>query len=226
MKKTLSILLFILSIVVVPLSFYVACLVGEISVFGIAGVIKYSYIMYAFIPVCLASLLFAIYGIKIKLSKGIYLKNLIASIICIVVLLAFGSYRFMFSDSVKYDDIERITSVEQMIRIELPHNVESITQLDEQTQTTYVKILDEAQKIEFEKSISESEVWKPNLNLNIQSSLPVSIKADSYNDSDFVFYNATTNEYNLMPNLEKDNQIIFMSYNSDIGRIIIFEGKL
>lgn len=226
MKKTLSILLFILSIVVVPLSFYVACLVGEISVFGIAGVIKYSYIMYAFIPVCLASLLFAIYGIKIKLSKGIYLKNLIASIICIVVLLAFGSYRFMFADSVKYDDIERITSVEQMIRIELPHNVESITQLDEQTQTTYVKILDEAQKIEFEKSISESEVWKPNLNLNIQSSLPVSIKADSYNDSDFVFYNATTDEYNLMPNLEKDNQIIFISYNSDIGRIIIFEGKL
>lgn len=226
MKKTLSILLFILSIAVVPLSFYVACLVGEISVFGITGVVKYSYIMYAFIPVCLVSLFFAIYGIKIKLSKGIYLKNLIASIICIVVLLAFGSYRFMFSDSVKYDDFERITSVEQMIRIELPHNVESITQLDEQTQTTYVKILDEAQKIEFEKSISESEVWKPNLNLNIQSSLPVSIKADSYNDSDFVFYNATTNEYNLMPNLEKDNQIIFMSYNSDIGRIIIFEGKL
>ena len=226
MKKTLSILLFILSIVVVPLSFYVACLVGEINVFGIMGVVKYSYIMYAFIPVCLASLFFAIYGIKIKLSKGIYLKNLIASIICIVVLLAFGSYRFMFSNSMKYDDFERITSVEQMVQVELPDNFKSITQLDNETQTTYLKFSDEAQKIEFEKNISESQIWQEKLDLNIQKSLPTTVQFESNEDDSFIFYNVTTGEYNAVPDLEKDNQIIFISYNSDIGRIIIFEGIL
>ena len=72
MKKTLSILLFILSIVVVPLSFYVACLVGEISVFGIMGVVKYSYIMYAF-------------GCIIFVFVLVYIGNRCASIcICIV----------------------------------------------------------------------------------------------------------------------------------------------
>ena len=96
-------ILFWLTLISPVLAFSLASVIGEADLFGVAGIIRYSWIMLLFVPFGVLSLLI---GKKLKEENQSYKKNFIIAFICLPLLLIFGSYRFIFN-SVTFD-IEQI----------------------------------------------------------------------------------------------------------------------
>ena len=62
-QKIINIVLAILTIFSPMIAFSLACNLGEVEVFGIGGAIRYCWIMWLFVPICMV--LFVL-GIKLK----------------------------------------------------------------------------------------------------------------------------------------------------------------
>lgn len=76
MKKEISLakMLFWLTLISPMISFSLACLIGEADIFGITGMIRYSWIMLLLIPIGILSILI---GIKLKNNNQKYKKILL-----------------------------------------------------------------------------------------------------------------------------------------------------
>ena len=88
-RKTLGNILFVLALLSPMVSFILSSRIGEVEIFGMAGMLKYTWVMWLFIPICVLSILI---GIQLKKNNQGYKKNLIVGCICLVPLVLFGSY--------------------------------------------------------------------------------------------------------------------------------------
>ena len=96
-KRILGNILFWTTLISPMLSFSLASMIGEANIFGVAGIIRYSWVMLLFIPIGILSILI---GFKLKNSTQKYKKNFIVSFICLPLLIIFGSYRVIFNSAV------------------------------------------------------------------------------------------------------------------------------
>ena len=170
--KVIGNILFWMTLLSPILSFALASKIGEGDILGIPGMIRYSWIMWLFIPIGILSILI---GIKLKKNTLKYKKNFVIAFICIPIIIIFGSYRFIFNDIVSYD-VDKIYAVEEIVNIELPNDIKIGTfkhnSIDENFDETYVKIISSESKVKFESEIQNNPLWQNKWTSKIQSLLP------------------------------------------------------
>ncbi len=179
--------------------------------------IKHSWIMLLFIPIAVCSL---VYGIVVKKQNKRYKKNIIISCIVIPFLLIFGMYFSIFSDEIDYTN-EPILSVEERTGIDFPDNIESMTEKMTECTVIYAKIPEDNQS--FITEIQKSGKWVNKLNSKIINAMPIVWQSEISNRDYYVFYNETTNEFNVYPQTEGDYSIILIAFDIETGRLIILD---
>ena len=219
--KLFSKILFWITLFTPIISFYLVCMIGEANIFGVAGIVRYSWIMLLFIPICILSILI---GLKLKNSKQKYKKNFIISFICLPLLIIFGSYRFIFNSVVSYD-VDEVSIIEDKINFDIPDEIKVATNKLDLYNISYVKIVDNESKDVFEQEIRNNQIWQDKLNSDIKSLLPITIQYETEVFDCFLFYNMTTDEYNEYPLSEKC-ECVFIAYDCEGQRLIILDGYI
>lgn len=214
--KKIAFILFFLSLSAPLIAFSLSTYIGETSIFGIGGAIKYSWIFLLFIPIPISSIILAFTLMHKKLK---YKKNLIAAFISLPLLIIFSTYRIVYSNMYSYDN-SKIIDIEKKINISLPDNVKIVTNTI--TNLSYVKISNLQNKEIFEENIKKSEFWKNNLEPKINDLLPYDVQYDCLKFNSFIFYNMTTNEYNN-PQIEEDSICIFIAYEYKKSRLLVLD---
>ena len=215
-KRVLGNILFWTTLISPIVSFSLASMIGEANIFGVAGIIRYSWVILLFIPIGILSILI---GFKLKNSTQKYKKNFIVSFICLPLLIIFGSYRFIFNSVVSYD-VNDVSIIEEKINFEIPDDIKVATNKFDLYNISYLKIINSESKDMFEQEIGNNQLWQKELKAEIKSLLPLDIQYESKIFEYFVFFNITSNEYNISP-LSGENECIFMAYDCDLQRLVI-----
>ena len=216
--KILSNILFWITLISPMAAFALASVVGEVNIFGIVGVVRYSWVMLFFIPLGVLSILI---GNKLKENNLSYKKNYIIAFICVPLLIIFGSYRFIFSSSISYD-VERITAIEKETNLELPNQIKIATNLFDSYNLSYAKIIDTESKVIFENELETNLLWKRELSPDIKALLPLNIQYESVNFDYFVFYDLTNDTYNTYAT-DGEYKYIFIAYDYELKRFVILD---
>ena len=215
-KRVLGNILFWTTLISPMVSFSMASMIGEANIFGVVGIIRYSWVMLLFIPIGILSILI---GFKLKNSTQKYKKNFVVSFICLPLLIIFGSYRFIFNSVVSYD-VNEVSIIEEKINFEIPRDIKVATNKLDLYDISYLKILNSESKDMFEQEVENNQLWQKELQPEIKSLLPLNIQYESEIFEYFVFFNITSNEYNIPP-LRGQNECIFIAYDCDLQRLII-----
>lgn len=210
-------ILFWITLISPIISFALASLIGEVKIFGVAGIIRYSWIMWLFIPIGILSILV---GIKLKKIKKNYKKNFIIAFICVPLLIILGSYRFIFSN-VSYNT-DKVISIEQATNLNLPNKIKIATNEFNSYNLSYLKIINKESQEEFEQELKVNTLWEKELNLKIKSLLPFDIQFEVEAFDYFVFFNLTNKEYNIFPS-DGEYNCIFIAYDYELQRLIILD---
>ena len=219
--KILGHILFWLSIISLLPAFMVCCAVGEVDFFDILGAVRYSWVMWLFIPIGVCSILIAV----ILKSKNLgYKKNIISGCISITLLFLFGSYFLLFAHVVTYDE-KPIIAVEEKASISLPDDIKiaSNAKGENKFSITYAKLLNESEKASFEAEISVNSKWSDTLDNRFRGEAPDIISYEAYTFDYFVFYNATLGEYNTFPKAAGSYECVLIAYDKEVGRILIID---
>lgn len=205
------------TIFILPFIGIIICIIlGEIDVFDIYGIIRYSWIMYIVTAI----------GSVIAIISKIFTKNnnkfnvcYIASIFTIVLSMITGSFRFAFSN-INYD-VNEIRNIEQKMNITLSNDIKVINDHRDNITFSYVKITNEKSKIKFEDNIKNNFYWIDELITNNDDDYIFQLyNAKIQNYDKFITYNVTKNEYNNFLNNE-DNEYIFIAYRYEKSNFII-----
>ena len=216
-NKLISNLLFCLTIASLPIAFSITCIVGEVDIFGIGGIIRYSWIMLLSVPVGLLSLLV---GLRLKKEGKYYKKLLIVAGICIPLMVIMGSYRVIFRDiSFNTSDVH---TVEEKINFALPDNIKVAKHDYGGYDISYIKILDKNEADDFVKEISKNACWTSKLSHANKGLLPFEIQAELSLFDYFLFYDLTTGKYNVCPDTD-EYRCVFVAYDCELQRIIILD---
>lgn len=217
-EKVLGNILFWMTLISPMISFSLASMIGEAEIFGVAGIIRYSWLMILFIPVGILSILI---GLQLKKNKQKYKKNLIVAFISLPLLIIFGSYRFIDSN-ISYNT-DNIITIENKVNIELPREIKIATSKRDSYDISYVKITDDKSKEKFEQEIKNSQLWEDKLDFYIKSVLPYEIQIQSDNFEYFIFYNVTTGQYNDSNFAKGNYKVMFIAYDCDLQKLVILD---
>lgn len=217
-SKLLSNFLFCITIASLPVAFSITCIVGEVDIFSVGGIIRYSWIMLLGIPIGILTLLF---GLRQKKTGQHYRKLIIVAVICIPLMAILGSYRFIFRE-VSFNSSD-IHAVEEKIDFDLPDNIKIATHNYAGYNVSFVKILDQDEENEFVNRIRTDERWMSKLSYEIKGFLPFDIQVEMTNFDYFVLYDPSSDRYNACPTTDETN-CIFIAYDCDLQRIIVLDG--
>ncbi len=217
--KFFSILFFLLTILSFPISFCLCGEIGEVEVFSTAGIVRYSWIMWLFIPFGIVSF---IIGIKLKHNNQKYIKNFIAAFIFVPILLILGSFRFI-SNSTSYDD-SILCDIERTTNIELPDKTKIASQ-DIGYTISHVKLTDETERAAFEEQLNKSNLWQTDLSLKIKYILPASLQMEMSVFDYFLLYNISEYQYNEYSQ-DEECECIFMAYDCDRQKLLILSNYI
>ena len=221
--KVISNLIFWCSIISLPISFSLCGIIGEPEIFGVGGIVRYSWIMLLFTPITLTSLILGFYLKKQKLK---YKKNIYVSIICLPLLLIFGSYRFIFNSIISYDD-SQIIEVEDKIEFDLPNELKLVTiNYEDECVITYAKITNENAKKDFEENVSKSNLWTNSLSTKMSGILPYYIQIETTNFDYFLFFNETSESYSQTSFFEGEYKLVFVAYDLENGKLIVLNNYI
>ncbi len=216
-NKFIGNIVFIIALISPMISFGLASIIGEADFFGIGGIVRYSWIMWLFIPIGILSI---IVGIKLKKNNLRYKKNVVIGIISVLLLLILGSYVFIF-DNVSYN-AEGVSVIEKKVNLDLPNKVK-ITTIDfELYKVSYAKIINDEDIEKFETELKTNQVWQEKTSFTIKSLLPHDIQYEVDTLDYCVFYNITNAEYNVFQG-EGECKYIFIGYNQLQKRLIIVD---
>lgn len=217
-KKTLGTIFFWLTLLSPIISFSLSSFIGESYFYGVAGIIRYSWIMLTFIPIGVISF---VIGLNLKYNNLKYKKNIVIACICIPLLLILGSYKFIFRDFTSYDT-NAITIIEEKTNLELTNDVKIATLKFDLYDISYARILNNESRDKFEQEIKNNELWQETISLEIEHILPLDVQLSIKDFDYFVFYNTLTGEYNKVPESE-ENDCVFIAYDDDMNRLIIVD---
>lgn len=218
--KMLGNSLFLATLISPMVSFYLMCIIGEANIFGVAGIVRYSWIMWLFIPICVLSIFI---GLVLKKSNQKYKKNFIIVFICLPLLIIFGSYRFIFNN-VSYN-VDQVSIVEEKINIKLPDEIKAATIKFDLYNISYVKITNDESKAKFEQELEASPLWQRELVYGVKGVLPIDIQCEVDSFDAFVFYNTENHEYNTAPS-KRGCDCIFIAYDYEMQKLIVLDGRL
>jgi len=214
--KIIGLILFWLSIISLPLSFALTSKIGETDIFGVDGIVRYSWIMLLFSPICILSFVFGIY---LKRKKQKYKANYIVAFIFLPLLLIFGSYRFIF-DNITYD-MNKIHYVEEKTDIDFPDKLKVTTHDLGNYTLSHAKITNQQEKTAFLSNAKESNSWTTKLSPEIIVLLPFDIQMQTSTFDYFAVYNVTSDSPQISPSPTETQEIIFAAYDNELEYFVI-----
>ena len=216
MNKSVKTIIIVFSLLSPMIAFAILCNVGEVDIFGIAGMIRYSWIMWLFIPVAATALLAGIWS---KKSKQKYKHFIIIGGISLGLLVVFGSYWLIFKDNNSYTK-QALNDVQQQVETVLPQDVKIATTPYDEYILSYAKILNAQELADFNSEVQSNLVWKDSISPKIKSLLPYTTQVEVETCEYFLFFNKTTQEYNTCPT-DGEHECIFIAYDVDLNKLII-----
>lgn len=213
--KKINKFLVIFIIFILLISFITACEIGDVDVFGIAGMIRYSWVMYLFIPIYI---LIIFYCFKLKKNKIKYKLKLSVSFICVFLLCIFGSYRFIFPQI--YDD-SYVSVVLEKVNIELPENTKIITEKYNEYTLSNIKLIDLEEKSNFEDEIKTDDRWYEVISSQLIGALPIFLQYDLHLFDYYLTYEETKGIYGSNFDASGDYSIILLAYNISLSKLMV-----
>lgn len=196
---------------------------------GTMDFISKLWIFYLFIPIPLASVIFGIVARK----KGYkFIKNFVAGIIVAILLLAYGSFTFIFGGMFTEDPM-LYTKAQEFTGIELPE-YESIQSQDWSTGTqttsrgyifsTSSVSLEKEDALAFKKQCENDSRWLKNIPTELVgiTSAYCDIKSDSY----FIIYNINSKEFNTLPENNGKYRFLNIIFSPDFRKIMIVDYEI
>lgn len=203
------------------IAFTFAAVIGEVDIFGIAGIVRNSWVMHFFIPIGIMSI---VIGSCLMIMGYSYKKNFIIAFICIPLLFILGSFRFIF-DNIHYEP-QKVIILEEKTALDLPEKVKIATMDFENYNISYVKITNREEKSAFEENITNNDKWSTEVKATLIRSMPIELwteMPDGKGEFDyFVFYNVDTKQYNNFTESGKYD-CVFIAYDEDLSRMIILD---
>ena len=215
MSKKIGNVLFLLTLISPVVSFSLASMLGEPEIFRVAGIVRYSWIMWLFIPIGLLSILV---GLKLKNNKQKYKKNLIIAFVCLPIIIIFGSFRFIFNN-ISYD-VDKVKVVENKSNLRLPDQIKIATNEFDSYNLSYIKIVDQESQVSFENELESNQLWQKELSPSIKGLLPIEIQYEMGSFDRFAFYIVGEDEYNTYPQ-DGTHECIFVAYDYELQRVIV-----
>jgi hypothetical protein len=207
-----------------------------------------AWMFFLFLPIPLASL---ILGIIYK-RKGLKTtKNIVAGVIFIILLCAYGAFTSLFSGFYSHDP-SYIDSIAQEVRFPLPDRGSVTTQNmkpdsgrnagnssarqtssasgdrsvnngAEYDSLSKVELTDKKQTADFEKSLRGSKCWVTSLNTSLSSIVPMFFSVQSSDFDYYMVYNATLGTYNTVPATAGNCRYVFIAYSGKKDQMLIGE---
>ncbi|MBQ8393610.1 MAG: helix-turn-helix transcriptional regulator [Clostridia bacterium] len=223
--KTISILLFVLSICTI-----FGALMGVAILSGInQAMTENMWIFFLFLPVPIVSIVFGFY-LKKKGYK--YKKNVIVGVIMAALLCICGSFTFIFSDIYSHSD-EPIVNAEQMLDIDIPEhsriNTRDWTKGTQSVPRGYIYstsdiYFDNTAVEQFEKDLPSDTKWIsdiPNDMVGVTSYF-CDIQTSDY----YIIYNKETGEFNKLPSESGTYVFINILYNAESNTMKLVEYQI
>lgn len=210
----------ILTCLSVPVSFLLVIILGEIFVFSIYGILRYSWIFLLFIPIPLLSFIFCA---KSKTNQYKDKKSVAILSFVLIVVLGFSG---IVNNNVSYDN-EIINEINNKTSLEIPNNLKIVNYDKKNYIVGYAKIIDEDTKSSFQDYVYLSNLWLANID-DLEKDLPRTIRSNlnstaKYSFKYFILYNITTDTFNSIDTEnDKPQNIIFIACNTSVGRIMYF----
>lgn len=198
-----------------PLTFSICAIVGEAEFFGVAGIIRYSWIMLLFIPFGILTLLA---GKEEKKHGRKYIRFYVAACICLPILLVFGSYRFIFTD-ISYN-VSDVYSIEEKTNLDFPNSIKLAAHNYSGNDVVYIKIIDTDEAASFATAMNANVHCIPELSTMVQEMLPLDIQLEMVGFDYFLWYNLTTDQYTTLPSVGED-RYLFIAYDCQVQKIIV-----
>ena len=215
--KIFSKVLAVFTLISPLLSFSLTYVVGEGWIFGISGMLRYSWVMWLFIPLGILSIVIACVT---RADNPSHKEHCIIACVSVLLLVLFGSFRFMFPDSY---DAGKLAEIESKIGLDLPSDVKVATREWDSRCESYVKVHSGEEKERFERELIENPVWCEDVGTKIKALLPFGIEPKLEEFDRFVFYNMTENEFNEYPPYG-ESECIFIAYDYKMGKMLILDG--
>lgn len=211
----------ILTCLSVPVSFLLVIILGEIFVFSIYGILRYSWIFLLFIPIPLLSFIFCA---KSKTNQYKDKKSVAILSFVLIVVLGFSG---IVNNNVSYNN-EIINEINNKTSLEIPNNLKIVNYDKKDYIIGYAKITDKETKNSFQNYVYLSNLWLTNID-DLKNDLTYTITSNlnsaftKYSFKYFILYNITTDTFNSI-DTENDKQqnIIFIACNTSVGRIMYF----
>ena len=224
--KTISILLFVLSICAI----WGAMLVLGILLSASKQVVTENiWVLFLFLPIPITSIAFGLY-LKKKGYK--YKINVVVGIVVALFLCIYGSFSFVFAGLYSHGN-EPIQNAEQILGIDVPQhsqiNTQDWTKGTQSVPRGYIYstsdiYFDEAAVEEFEKKLSSDEKWItkiPNDMVGITSYF-CDIQTSDY----YIIYNKDTGEFNKLPSSSGTYVFINVLYNAESNTMKLVEYQI
>ena len=216
-SKLIANLLFVLTIISLPLTFSISAIIGEANIFGVAGIVRYAWIMLLCLPIGILTLLV---GLQLKKAGHPYRKLLIVAGICIPLMLIFGSYRFIFRE-ISFEPSDMLV-VEEKISFDLPDSIKVATYDYGEYRMSRVKILDKNEADGFLNKINTNACWTSDLSYASKGMLPFDLQPELAQFDYFLLYNIMTGEYNTCPDAD-EYKCVFIAYDRELQLMVILD---
>lgn len=150
--KALSIMLFVGAIAAGPLTFSIACLIGNVEIFGLAGM-SYLWLMLPFSVIPIASIIIGLVLHRKGLKAA---KNIVAGSIMTCLMIAIGTYSFSIAPDRSGAFLDEVRSRTGLI---IPYKCESASYGFYDGRVGNALISDPDEKRSFEESINHDDRW-------------------------------------------------------------------
>ena len=219
--RVISIILFVASILTIYGALGVTAIVSNGNYFFIENM----WLFFLLTPIPIASIVFGCY-LKNKGYK--YKKNIVVGIIMLLVLCIYGSFTFVFADTVSHSN-EPIVKVEKIMGIDIPDYKQVSTQdWTKGTQSvtrgyiyyTSDVLFDSVKTDDFETRMMTDDKWL--------SFIPSALIGISSDFADFgydyaLIYNIDTEEFNSLPDHSGTYRFMNILYSLDSNTMKIVE---
>lgn len=200
-----------------PLAFSICAIVGEAEIFGVAGIIRYSWIILLFIPFGILTLLA---GKKEKECGRKYTRFYVAACISLPLLLVFGSYRFIVQ-GISYS-VSDVYTIEEKTNLDFPNSIRLAAHDYSGNDVLYIKIADVDEAASFSTVMSSNVHCTLELGAMVQKMLPLDIQLEIVDFDYFLWYDLTTDQYTTSPSVG-EHKYVFIAYDCQVQKIIILD---
>ena len=225
--KTGMIILFILTIACLWLGMYLVGLVNMLAPKQGFGYLKNMWAFWCLLPIPILSI---VLGFKYRKEGFKCTKNIVGGFIIGLLLVAYGSFCLFPLFSVDYS---KIYDYKDIIDATLPNNgtleIQDWDTYFDQDKTDYRIInayYNQEDVSELEKSIENNNnnwILSTEINSELKIFIPSQLLADD--DAYYSIYNATTKEYNTLPESIKTYEIYAMKYDKSTKLLEIHQFK-